>query len=136
MKIARPLSNLFKKSPKKEMDKSPLNELAETRFQVTQLLGEDEFTKGKWSQPRILGVCEEGIKVISMNEADLLQEIAWSTIHQFNLKESWTEWEIVLKDRRRLYFKCDNAFELHMATDHILDGLIRNNRSQGYNSEF
>ncbi|GAM25597.1 hypothetical protein SAMD00019534_087720 [Acytostelium subglobosum LB1] len=136
MKIARPLSALFKKSPKKEMDKSPLQELAETRFRVQQMMGADEFSKGKWSQPRILAICEEGIKLISENEEELIQEIPWSSILQFNLKESWTEWEIVLKDRRKLFFKCQKAFDLHMATDHILDGLIRNNRSQGYFSEF
>eukprot|EP01133_Synstelium_polycarpum_P003442 gene3442-3909_t len=137
MKIARPLSQLFKKSPsKKTMDLAPLNELEETRFRVQQLVADTEFVKGTWSTPRVLAVCEDGIKVISQAEDEVLVELEWSMIHQFNLKENWTEWEIVLKDRRRFYFKCEKAFDLHMATDHILDGLIRNSKSNSYDAEF
>eukprot|EP01132_Coremiostelium_polycephalum_P005826 gene5826-7250_t len=136
MKIARPLSNLFKKSNKKRSDHAPLTELFETRFKVEQYVNDDDFSKGKFTQHRVLSICEEGIKIITQNESDIIDEIPWSWIHQFNLKESWTEWEIALKDRRRLYFKCERAFDLHMATDQILDGLIRNYRSNDFVDEF
>ncbi|EGG18640.1 hypothetical protein DFA_04135 [Cavenderia fasciculata] len=136
MKIARPSFSFLKKQPKILNDQAPLNELKESRFQVQQLLGTDEFIKGKWSQPRILAVCEDGIKIITSNESQVLDEFLWVSIKQFNLKENWTEWEIELKDRRKIYFKSDKAFDLHMATDHILDGLIRNTRSNGYEKAF
>ncbi|KAF2077375.1 hypothetical protein CYY_001303 [Polysphondylium violaceum] len=136
MKIARPLSGLFKKQPKRRMDHAPLNELSESRYKVEQFVSEDPFTKGKYTQHRILSVCVDGIKVITSCESDVIEEIFWKDILQFNLKESWTEWEIVLKDRRKLYFKCEKAFDIHCKTDNILDGIIRNNRSNDFSEEF
>ncbi|KYQ91668.1 hypothetical protein DLAC_07444 [Tieghemostelium lacteum] len=137
MKLGFPsLFNNNKKLGKKKNDLAPLKELDESRFRVDQFISEDQFTKGKYTQHRILSVCEEGIKIITSCESDVIEELPWSLIKQFNLRENWTEWEICLKDRRKFFFKCEKAYYLHMATDHILDGLIRNNISNDFIDEF
>ncbi|EGC34682.1 hypothetical protein DICPUDRAFT_92174 [Dictyostelium purpureum] len=128
--------NVFKKQPKKS-DQAHLCALAESRFKVDQFTNTNSFTKGKVLQPRVLAICEDSIKIIAHDESEIFEEIAWLQIQQFNLKDNWTEWEIVLKDKRKFFFKCDKAFEIHLATDHILDGLISNNRTNDFrNTEF
>ncbi|KAM9956480.1 hypothetical protein ACTFIR_003196 [Dictyostelium discoideum] len=123
--------NVFKKSQKRS-DQAHLCALSESRFKVDQFLNSNTFSKGKTLQPRILAICEDSIKIIEGDESDIIEEICWLQIQQFNLKDSWTEWEIILKDKRKFFFKSDRCFDIHMATDHILDGLICLNKTNDF----
>ncbi|EFA82216.1 hypothetical protein PPL_04639 [Heterostelium album PN500] len=152
------LSKFFKRkssSSQITLDKLHLNEMAETRFYVEQLMidasapylnnnkdnvNSDEIRRKKLAplgpQQRIICINVDGIKLITGNEKEVLEEIEWSSIDHIKLQQNLIIWEVYLKNKRQLYFKSQKAYHLHCATDHFIESVVRSNLSNECQTEY
>ncbi|EFA77816.1 hypothetical protein PPL_09314 [Heterostelium album PN500] len=114
--------------------------MAELRFQVEQVMVLENgmptttTTAKKGSNQRIIGISEDGILVLSKDETEIIETVEWSEIERIKLQENFIIWEIYLIDQRCLFFRSQNAYHIHTATDNYISTLLRNNKINQFSS--